>query len=536
MLENAYEYNGIKNEIESVVQARIDGSEYVFLTPAKEIFDPDELLRGDSQYILFVFKNGIDTKETDLASPHANVDLYYCFNRDQFFFKAEGEHRPIASGTLSGKVIETETAVFDFSLTTTSGAILRGNFAASLASDVPKNRIFFDGKFIEMKSAFAKTETPGTEVFTMTPAEGVTSFDRITENDCDYFRISVAPLLLKKRFDIRQENAKFGIRCKLGATELEIGNYATRGVRSGTCLFDIEGTRTKITVNLLLEDGRKLFAEGTCLNAPEPAPADYMAVYDHKVPVGTVFYEVFDDAIRWSFLPNRIDFFWETLWTDYQFDFTCSTSLADGKEYDMKEIDEDRLWNGDRFFFTYVANDGISNIGPGEEDGTSGTFRVKWDSGSENAATVEFHFVANDGKKFDLNFDGSCIPVDDCNRADEYIYDGQSFPIRSVIVDKSNDEIYAVWLSRTEGITDLEQMRKCDPVVVSVPALFCNGMAHTFSDHPGYAIVVGPQNFGPELGASGRVKAMLTEHDLTLDFKAGNLLRGHYSGPVLFGH
>lgn len=539
-LENAYEYNGVKNGIRSVIQARIDGSECVFLSPAKNIFDADELLHGDSQYVLFVFKEGIDMKETDLASVDAKVDLYYYTNGGRIFFKAEGENRPIASGTILGKEIDSETAVFDFSLTTTSGTIFRGNFAACVSIDysAPKNRLFFDQHTLEIKSAFAKTLAPSIKVFTMTPEEGITTFDRITENNYDYFQLSVTPPLLNKKFDIMHETEMFTIFCKLGDTELNIGNNAIKGVKSGTCYFDNEGSRTKVSVNLVLDDGRKLFAEGSCVPEPEPEPDHYMAVYDHKVPVATVFYKIFQDAIQWSFLPNRIDFFWETIWTDYQFDFKCSRSLADGKEYDMKEIDEDRLWNGDNFTFIYVdrkSGDGILSISPEKgQDETNGTFRVKWDSRSENAAAVEFHFVRDNGEKFDLNFDGICIPADDGNQSDEYLYDSHTFPISSVIVDISDAEIYDIWLCSTGGITDLEEMRKYNPVIVSVPVVFCNGMEHTFSDHTGYSIVVGTNSYGHETGFSGRVKASLAENDLILDFKVGDRLKGHYAGPVLY--
>lgn len=530
-LVNAYEYDGVKSEIASVVQEWINGAEYVILSPEKNISGADKLIGSDKEHVMFVFKDGIDTKETDLAVE--GVDVYYYGSGGKLLFKATGTNRSdITAGTLKGSNIDKENAVFDFSITQVSEVIFRGNFTASLAVErprEPKNWVAFGEEKREMKSVFVES-VGDYKIMNMTPAEGVTSFEQIMDNDYDCFQVTLAPELLNTSFDVITEVGDFEIISMFQDSEVMIESGSAEGVESGTCLFSIEGTTATISVNLVLEDGSTLSAEGSCEVEPEQEPTEYIAVNGTKKAVGAAFIELGLNSYILYFTPDQIDYFSQLPETEYAFALEFGFDLADGIRRDITALTNEPF----SFEYTNFAEETDARIATGELNGATGTLSVKQNDEQEEIFTIELHLVLTDGTKFDLKFDDACVPFDEEEAANEYIFNGNANPINSVIVDQSNADLYDIWLCGARGITTIDEMQQFSAIKISCPAICFDGRTALFSDFPDTVKVeFGPFTFNGAAGNMGSVTALLDGTNLTLDFKAEDTLSGHYVGSVL---
>ncbi len=354
------------------------------------------------------------------------------------------------------------------------------------------------------------------------------------ENDYDCFQVSVGPELLNESFDVMTETREFEIISMFEDPEFWIEPGSAEGIASGTCLFNIEGMQASLSVDIVLEDGRKVTAVGSCAIAPEPEMTEFIALNGVKKPVGTAFYELGDETVRLYFTPGEVESFDELPTTDYHLMLEIDPVLLDGTEHDIAAVQNEYFMIE---YLNYLQESEIT-IGTGELDGASGTFSVRQDEEFEEAFTVEVHIAFGDGTKLDLKFDDVCIPAEEETLPNEYVFNGNANPINSVVVDTSNPDTYDIWFCGLRGITTIEEMQDYSPVVISCPSVCFDGRTAQFSDFPDdIAMYYGPFTYNAASGNTGTVTPLLGESELTLDFEAldaggQTLLSGHYAGPV----
>lgn len=276
-------------------------------------------------------------------------------------------------------------------------AMLMGICASSCNDDAQTNpvqsgnTIMVEGRTTEIQSVFAGSYN-GYKTITLLPNE---------ETDGDYVQVMVSPALLNQSFYVMTEQQDFTIISRLEDLEFTIAPKVTGNVKAGECRYDIDGEKAALTMDITLENGRRMTVHATGEATQETDLNEYIAANGIQTHTGTAFIESFPESARLYFTPDRIPVSDELWKTNYFVMFQFVHSLADGSVRDVTALEYDELffleyWDNRHGIHKKITTDGL--------DGATGTLCVKQHAESDDSYNVELHFRFGDGTRVDLKF------------------------------------------------------------------------------------------------------------------------------------
>ena len=321
-----------------------------------------------------------------------------------------------------------------------------------------------------------------------TPAEGVTSFDAVFEQD-EYFYVAVSPLLNGKEFDLMTEQNLYTVMSTLNGAYIEtVAPSMKDEIMSGKCFFNYKEGKAEVRITLTLNDGRKLIAR---MEAEEPGIVvneNIFAIAGDEKPLRTAFYLKEDGLTTLYLTPAGIDYFEDISITTYYAYIILDDTQCNGRTLDVSDIVA--VGYGDNFNEIYVDS---------REVEAEGTLKVAADP-----ADVAHYQLSADitigGTTLKLRYDGNAIDAGEKEPVkNEMIYAGKSYGITAVYIDETS--------ASENTCSVLVHTERNDIVRISLPLDFLDGNAHGFSQSPDLYIEYDGQMYSKATGYNGTVTA-----------------------------
>lgn len=543
-LEEAIEFDGVQMPVRSVFSEDVeDGLLGLFMAADEGITSSDQLT-GGSEYAMMAFGDvGEDGDYTiDLKNAETPFRIFYVKGGEKLVELSEKNLSAFSEGGVTVTEKDEKTAVVDFSVTLSSGELFRGNVTWTEADeptppgpdggldDLKPETFVVNGTEIPVGKAFLE-EYAGYMMLTVTPDADAESFDWIYENDAEYFQVIVLPSLCNREFDVMTETEAFTISSTLDGAQLATGIApgVYDDVESGTCRLDFENPEGEVFARLTLADGSTLAVRASAtMTGTTPAAENYITRNGEKKPLRAAFYYLEDGMAMLYFTPGDIDYFEEIENTTYYVILMTDDANMTGNPIDIASTDK----TYQVFLIDNLTGD-VDFIQTGIPEGATGTFSIAQSGSDAEHFTAEAEITFGSGNSIAVEFDGKCKSIEEVpEEPNEFIYNGETYPINSVVVD-TRSEPCSIWLSAEEGIETVEDIQDAAPVHITAPSEAFTGEGVGFStyketlafEHDGRI-----WNYGN--GDSGTLIVSLDGEDLQLDFNTYGELKGHYQGTA----
>ena len=400
----------------------------------------------------------------------------------------------------------------------------------------PANPMTFtvDGTETPVGKAFADT-FEGYVLITVTPDTEVESYlDAVTADDVEYLQFMVLPQNLNREIDLVAEPQR--IYCKDNESDCTVispdGNL-TEG--KAVVQYDEETSEVVFKLAIELSDGTVVGVNaGAVMSAPAPEQSGTITVDGTQEPVRGAFYLEDSGYTALYFTSSEVYTFEELQeMALYYFLIMVPDGLMTGEDFDMADLSEE-----DNVTVMYMDNaSGDIYQAYSGEGGASLTFNMQKTSDGTYAASISAAF--DGGPEIAVDFDGTCVSVDYVpEEPNEFTYEGTTEAVQSALVDKSDPDIWHVWLSAVGGLEDLSEYE--DPnneaIHITAPAEAFNAGGVGFST---YKEILKFEYAGQtwqwldDGSAMGSLEVYLEGEQLTVDFTNYDNFKGHYSGTAV---
>ena len=299
-------------------------------------------------------------------------------------------------------------------------------------------------------------------------------------------------------------------------------------INSGKAQIDYDNASGECTLNMAM-----FFADGSTLSVNVSGVLEQaveetenlITVNGSAEPVRASFYMKDSGSTYLYFMPAEIDNFYEDLYNvSYYLWIVVPDELMDGSALDASDVD-----SGITIYYVYDYSESML-MEP------TGTFSVTADSSDETRYTVNADLTFEDGTTVALSFDGNVRSVDDVEeQANEFTYDGATQAIQSALVDKSDPDIWYVYLSPIGGLEDVSEYE--DPfyeaIKITLPAEAFEMGSCGFST---YKDIMKFEHNGEswQYPGTGSITELSLDGDqLTIGFTTYGDLEGYYSGTAV---
>lgn len=547
-LDNAIEFAGEQTPLQTVL-VDVASSNLYFAADAgvktiEELEGRDYVLlnTGDSTSESEVF----ETSLTDVADGFV---LAYCKAGEEVVRISSDDHSAITEGTLKA-VLDLDGGIsctLDFSMTLVSGETFRGNMTFSADDlvlvipdgpvDPPAPEVEYPAK--PMTFTVNGEESPIGKVFvdtfeeyilvTMTPDASVESYEEaVTGDDIEYLQFMTLPSALNKDIDLIAEPQN--IYCWDNETETT-AIYAGEGgnLVAGKARLDFNEETGEAVLKLAMElsDGTIVgaYAEGV-LSGPAPEDSGTITVNGETDPVRAAFYMVDGDYTALYFTRSEVYYFDEMY--ESARDYLCimlPSSCFDGEEMSLADVSDPNA------MIIYKDNLGGNESIVYGGDASDATFTVSNTAEGEYSAVISVTF--DDKTSVSVNYTGVFVPYDYVpEEPNEFTFNGETQSIQSALVDKSDAEIWHIYLSPVGGLEYVSEFEDPynDSVHITAPAEAFNiGYGVGFST---YKDILKFEYAGNtwQYDDMGTLEVYLDGNSLTVDFTTYGDLKGHYSG------
>lgn len=488
----------------------------------------------------------IELNLTDL--PDGFVLAYFKAGEEVVRISSE-DHSAISEGTLKG-VLDMENGIsctVDFSMTLVSGEIFRGNMVCS-ADDIvlilpdvpsvpemeyPSNLMTFtvNGEEIQIGKAFFDTFNEYVLV-TMTTDTSVGSYeDVVSSADIEFLQFMALPSALNKDIDLIAEPQS--IYCWDNETETT-AIYAGEGgnLVAGKARLDFNEETGEAVLKLAMElsDGTIVGAyAGGVLSGPAPEDSGTITVNGETDPVRAAFYMVDGDYTALYFTRSEVYYFDEMY--ESARDYLCimlPSSCFDGEEMSLADVSDP---NAMIVYMDNLSGNECAVYGGGASDAT---FTVSHTAEGEYSAVISVTF--DDKTSVSVNYTGVFVPDDYVpEEPNEFTFNGETQSIQSALVDKSDAEIWHIYLSPVGGLEYVSEFE--DPYNESV---HITAPAEAFNIGAGVGFSTYKDTLKFEYAGNtwqyddmGTLEVYLDGNSLTVDFTTYGELKGHYSGTAV---
>ena len=172
--------------------------------------------------------------------------------------------------------------------------------------------------------------------------------------------------------------------------------------------------------------------------------------------------------------------------------------------------------------------------------GATGSYSIEKISEGEYAARISVTF--GDGTSVEVSFEGACVSVDyvpeEPEKSNEFSFEGETRPIQSALVDKSDTDIWHIWMSPIGGLEYVSEYEDPanDAIHITAPAEAFNYGPVGLSTYKGilkFEYAGNVWEFKDDGSVVGTLEVYLDGDLLTVDFSDYDEFEGHYSGVAV---
>lgn len=548
-IENAIEFAGVKTELHTVLVDVVTSD--VYLAADAGIKTLEEL--SGREYVLLNVGDNVEASEdgvlqVDLANVPDGFVLEYCKAGETVVSVSAEDNGAISEGTLKAALNSGTplSGTVDFSMELVSGESFRGNMTISEDNIVPiipeepeepsleypdaPMTFTVNGEASTIGKVFVDTFNEYILV-TMTPDASAGSYEEvITSDNMEYLQFMALPSALNRDLDLIAERQ--GIFCWDNETETtaiypgEGGNLVAGKARLD---FNEETGEAVLKIVMELTDGTVAgaYAEGV-LSEPAPEQGGEITVDGEAKPVRAAFYMEEEGVTVLYFTRSGVLSFDELMEDalDYFLVMLPSDKMT-GEETSLVNETEDVTM----MFVDNVSGEILEAAGGKNE----GSYCIQKLADGEYSAKVSVTF--GDGTTVDVGYTGVYVPYDyvpvDPN---EFTCNGETRAIQSALVDKSDAEIWHIYLSPVGGLEYVSEFQDPanDAVHITTPKEVFDLGSAGFSTFPETLMFeYGGQTWKYDDKTFGTLEVILEGSELTVDFTTYGDLVGHYGGTAV---
>ena len=402
--------------------------------------------------------------------------------------------------------------------------------------EYPANPMTFtvDGTEIPVGKAFADTFEEYV-LITVTPDTEVESYvDAVTADGVEYLQFMVLPQNLNREIDLVAEPQR--IYCKDNESDCTVispDENLTEG--KAVVQYDEETSEVVFKLAIELSDGTVVGVNaGALMSAPAPEQGGTITVDGTQEPVRGAFYLEDSGNTALYFTSSEVYTFEELQeMALYYFHIMVPDGLMTGEDFDMADLSgEDNVVV---MYIDYVNGEQYEAYSG--DGGASLTFNMQKTSDGTYAASISAAF--DGGPEIAVDFDGTCVSVDYVpEEPNEFTYEGTTEAVQSALVDKSDPDIWHVWLSAVGGLEDLSEYE--DPyneaIHITAPAEAFNAGGVGFSTYKEilkFEYAGQTWQYTEDNSVRGTLEVSLEGDMLTVDFTNYDNFSGHYSGTAV---
>lgn len=390
-----------------------------------------------------------------------------------------------------------------------------------------ENTFVVDGVESPVGSTFA-FDFEGFLTFMATPQE--TTFEEAF--DGEYIQVLLLPSFYNQDVDLKENNIDIFVWDNETQTDMITGDM----LESGSVRINHEDGSDSYTllVYMKFNDGTEVGINATATMEAEEAPEDGSTITINGTtnPVRAAFYMDYEGTTYLYFTAGDIDYFYDEIFDVHEYVYIFLN------EDDMTGNDID-ITTSDKYFEL-----GYENQATGEENslyvttgdllGATGTINVARNGLDPTRFTAKMSVKFGDGTSVELNFDGVCKSTEETAQIpNEFTCNGSTEEIRSVLVDKSDTDIWKIYLSSIGGVETVSEFESFGSFVITAPAEAFNAGAgvgfSTYKDTLKFEYE-GQSWAYPDMGT---LEVYLDGDQLTLDFTTYGDAEGHYEGPAI---
>ena len=402
--------------------------------------------------------------------------------------------------------------------------------------EYPANPMTFtvDGTETPVGKAFADTFEEYV-LITVTPDTEVESYvDAVTADGVEYLQFMVLPQNLNREIDLVAEPQR--IYCKdneSDCTYIAPDGNLTEG--KAVVQYDEETSEVVFKLAIELSDGTVVGVNaGALMSAPAPEQGGTITVDGTQEPVRGAFYLEDSGNTALYFTSSEVYTFEELQeMALYYFLIMVPDGLMTGEDFDMADLSGE-----DNVVVMYIdyVNGGQYEANSGD-GGASLTFNMQKTSDGTYAASISAAF--DGGPEIAVDFDGTCVSVDYVpEEPNEFTYEGTTEAVQSALVDKSDPDIWHVWLSAVGGLEDLPEYEDPynDAIHITAPAEAFNAGGVGFSTYKEilkFEYAGQTWQYTEDNSVRGTLEVSLEGDMLTVDFTNYDNFSGHYSGTAV---
>lgn len=387
-----------------------------------------------------------------------------------------------------------------------------------------------DGVESPVGSAFA---FPHEGQITFTASPDNTTLDEVFNGE--FIQVLVMPQALNRDINLKEEI----LEIYTWDDDTETMEITPDMLESGSARMNHEeGTNTyTLLMSLAFTDGTEVGINASAVKSEAAPEKCSITVNDDTEPVRAAFYMDYPaedgNYVYLYFTSSEVYYLEEMLdiATSY-FYLALNEDDLTGNEFDITDTDK-------YFYIGYidqVTGDDFTAI-QGELDGAKGTVNVSRDGSDPASFTAEISVTFGNGTAISVSYDGTAVSADYVpEEPNEFTYNGATQAIQSVLVDKSDADIWHIYVSEVGNLEYVSEFEDMGAIHITAPAEVFNAGPVGFSTYKEdlkFEYEGKTWQYKEDGSVVGTLDVSLVEDQIVLDFTTYSDLSGHYSGTAV---
>lgn len=371
-------------------------------------------------------------------------------------------------------------------------------------------------------------------LFSVSPISGLESYTDIF--DGEYLQVMLLPEFLNQDIDLKAESHA---SIYVYDDETEISSIDSEMLESGTMRleYDEETGKCVLLMAMVFTNGTEVGINASAVKSEAAPEKCSITVNDDTEPVRAAFYMDYPaedgNYVYLYFTSSEVYYLEEMLdiATSY-FYLALNEDDLTGNEFDITDTDK-------YFYIGYidqVTGDDFTAI-QGELNGAKGTVNVSRDGSDPASFTAEISVTFGNGTAISVSYDGTAVSADYVpEEPNEFTYNGATQAIQSVLVDKSDADIWHIYVSEVGDLEYVSEFEDMGAIHITAPAEVFNAGPVGFSTYKEdlkFEYEGKTWQYKEDGSVVGTLDVSLVEDQIVLDFTTYSDLSGHYSGTAV---
>lgn len=543
VLENKIAFAGDTADVKTVFRYAEDGAFY--LSTVENCTSIDSLGRGD--YIKLSLGTEAttstvavgDTLKFDMASVPQGFELVYSKGGTDVVAINDADNGSVTGGTLTFVYTSETAATIDFALTLAEST-LEGNAKWTgnvVETEKPANPTYpgtamtfvVNGKETAVGTVFC--DSYDEYVLITASPDVVETYDEMLSGR--FIQIMVLPQFLNQDIDLMQQ--AITISAWDGTSVEGPQSITSDKLTYGQMRVNHDEATNEYTLLMAMTftDATQVGVNASAtMTAPAPEEGNTITVNGETQPIRAQFYTTDGaDQVYLYFTSAEVESFNQMAESAYNYFFLALN------EDDLTGNAFDIATSGKTFTIYYVSNltGDMLMADNNNLDGATGTIGVSRDATDQTKFTAYVAVTFGNGTSVSIDFEGTCLSTDyepetpeDTN---EFTCFGATEAINSILVDKSDTEVWHIYFTATPGLTTVNEFVEDWAFHITAPAAAFDGEPNGFSTYKDTLKFEYDGNTWQYPG-TGTFTATLEGNHLELDFTTYGDVEGHYSGTV----